>query len=558
MVFSEASGSPNNPPSFNTIPVLKPDATTLLAYSGSTLAGTATDSDGDTLAYYKDSGPTWLQVATNGTLSGTPAVSDVGTNTFNIRVEDGNSGSDTATLQIFVALGPVAPEFNADPIIGNNAVAGLPYNATLAGSASDANGDPITFSLISAPTWLSVATNGTLSGTPTLIDLGLNQFDIQLQDGGGLASTGTVNITVVDGNALPYTESFETLNLWATTWPILGWSSDEWDAPQIRPVAYSYAGGLPITGMRHEQVLDVNGPVENNFTSTLSHSNILVDAMIQPALRTNPAHPAGNLSSQTLFYFNANGKLVVFHSVYSNAFTTVSQQWTELDNTPITNGQWVRLKVTCDYLSDGLRNDKYFSIELNGTTLTSSNAYNTYSPTDEVADMGGSLFLCANSGNGTGSTALSGLALDGLMRVDDLTISTPASVTAQGTPLEWIEFFYPGSDHATVDLLDTDGDGLKTWQEFLAGTDPTNPNSTFTGTIVQLPGGDMEIAWPSSFDGPLAPYSVYCSTNLLAPGGGWELVEGNILRNISGTNTWINPTPPDAPAVFYRPAVQNP
>jgi hypothetical protein len=51
---------------------------------------------------------------------------------------------------------------------------------------------------------------------------------------------------------------------------------------------------------------------------------------------------------------------------------------------------------------------------------------------------------------------------------------------------------------------------------------------------------------------------MYCSTNLLVPGGGWELVEGNILRDVSGVNRWQDPAPPVAPAVFYRPAVQTP
>jgi hypothetical protein len=555
---SLTSPTGNNPATFNSDPVLKPDALAQQTYTGATLDGVASDLDGDTLSYYKDSGPAWLYIATNGTLSGTPAVANAGTNTFGIRVEDGIAGSDTATLKIFVAIGPVAPEFNSDPIAKNNAVADMLYGGSLANDASDGNDDPITFTLVGAPTWLTVATNGTLSGTPTAAHLGLNEFNVRAQDPGGSNSTATVQINVVDGNALPYVETFETLNRWTTTSPVWGWSAEEWNAPQIRPVAYDYVGSRPITGMRHEQVLDVNGPVENNFASALPHSTILVDAMIQPTLRTDPKNPEANTSSQASFFFNASGKLVVYHAIYSGAFSTVSQQWTALNNTAITNGQWIRLKISCDYLSDSLRNDTYFSIELDGTTLTSPSAYNTYSPTNEVIDMDGALFLSADSGNGGGSTALSGVVMDGLMRVDDLTVSTPNSVTAHGTPKEWIESFYPGSDPATLDLLDSDGDGLTTWQEFLAGTDPTNPGSALRGSIAQQPSGEIEIRWPSAFGGPLAPYAVYCSTNLLAPGGGWELLEGNILRDVSGTNRWENPTPPDTPSVFYRPAVQNP
>jgi hypothetical protein len=409
------------------------------------------------------------------------------------------------------------------------------------------------------------------TGMLTALTIVIPSFGTLLSNPDSESAPGVENHAVVDtayntslldntsnSNRLPYAESFETFDLWTTTWLAWGWSSEEWNAARIRPIRYDYAGSLPISGLRHEQVMDVNGPVRHNFTSALSHSHVLVDAMIQPALRTHPSHPPANADAQAAFYFNGNGKLAVFHSIYSGGFTTVSQQWTELNHTAITNGQWVRFKVTCDYLSDSLRGDKYYSVELDGTALTSPNAYNTPQPTNEVADMGGSLFLCANSGNGGGNAALTGLAFDGLMRVDDLTVSTPSSVTAQGTPLEWLESYYPGADLEAVDLLDTDGDGHFAWQEYLAGTDPTDDTSAFIGSIAQLPSGDLEITWPSAFDGSLLPYAVYISTNLTAPDGGWERVEGSILRDVSGVNRWVNPSPPAAPAVFYRPAIQNP
>jgi hypothetical protein len=551
----------NNPPTFDTDPILKAGATAEQAYTDSTLNGEATDLDGDALTYSKDGGPSWLTIASDGALSGTPAVSNGGTNQFGIRVEDGNGGSDTATLAIFVTVPPAPPAFNSDPVIEANAVMDVPYTSTLEDDATDDNGDTLTFSKTSGPAWLSVAPDGSLSGTPSLSDLGLNQFNLRVQETSGSNDTATLEITVIEpqGTGHPhYIEPFETNHLWTTIWGKPGWSSTEWNAPQIRAATNSYAGEFPVAGIRHEQVLDVNGPVTNNFTGGLTHSNMLVDAMIQPSLRTDPTPPTPNAASQAAFYLNSNGKLVVFHSVYTGNFTGVAQQWTELSHAPIAEGQWIRLKVSCDYLSDSLRNDKYFSIELDGAELSSGSAYNTHSPIDEVADMGGTLFLCANSGNGSGSTTLSSLVLDGVVRMDDLTVSAPSSVTSKGTPFEWIERFYPGSTYEAIDLQDTDGDGLKTWEEYLAGTDPTDGNSAFIGTLSQLPSGDFEIAWPSSFSGSLAPYAMYCSTNLLASGGGWELLEGNILRDISGINRWVDPSPPSAPAVFYRPAIQNP
>lgn len=88
------------PPSFYS-PLLSL-ATEGQAYAGS-LAGTAFDYDsGDILTYSKVSGPAWLNVAADGTLSGTPQAGDIGLNQFIVQVADGFGGGDTTTLDIEV------------------------------------------------------------------------------------------------------------------------------------------------------------------------------------------------------------------------------------------------------------------------------------------------------------------------------------------------------------------------------------------------------------------------------------------------------------------------
>ena len=69
--------SPDNPPVFTSDPISKPDGTAGQPYSGS-LSGSASDPDGDPLTFAKVSGPAWLTVAANGSLSGTPWASDQG------------------------------------------------------------------------------------------------------------------------------------------------------------------------------------------------------------------------------------------------------------------------------------------------------------------------------------------------------------------------------------------------------------------------------------------------------------------------------------------------
>jgi endoglucanase len=93
----------NNAPYFTSDPIGKPDAIEDAAYSGQTLAGNASDPDSDPLTFSKVSGPAWLTITANGTLSGTPSDSDTGNNVFTVRVEDGGGLYDKAVMNIYVA-----------------------------------------------------------------------------------------------------------------------------------------------------------------------------------------------------------------------------------------------------------------------------------------------------------------------------------------------------------------------------------------------------------------------------------------------------------------------
>ncbi len=185
----------NNPPVFGSDPITGGNATEDSAYSGS-LAGSATDADADTLSYAKTNGPAWLTIATNGSLSGTPTNSDVGANIFTVSVSDGQGGSDSATLNITVINTNDTPVFTANPIIGGNATKEVAYSGSIAGSATDDDNNPLTYAKVSGPNWLSVAANGTLSGTPTAGDVGANVFTVSVTDSIAAPVTATLNITV--------------------------------------------------------------------------------------------------------------------------------------------------------------------------------------------------------------------------------------------------------------------------------------------------------------------------------------------------------------------------
>ena len=98
------------------------------------------------------------------------------------------------------------PAFTVDPVDTADAVEGIPYSSTLANDASDPEGDPMSFSKVSGAAWLSIASDGSLSGTPGSGDFGLNTFTVQVDAAGG-SDTATLNITVLDQTGFDINEA---------------------------------------------------------------------------------------------------------------------------------------------------------------------------------------------------------------------------------------------------------------------------------------------------------------------------------------------------------------
>src|SRR5690606_36011544 len=75
------------------------------------------------------------------------------------------------------------PAFNTNPIPAPAATQGGNY-ATLNFSlpATDPDGGTLTYSKLSGPAWLTVGSNGALSGTPANSDVGKNYFVVRVTD----------------------------------------------------------------------------------------------------------------------------------------------------------------------------------------------------------------------------------------------------------------------------------------------------------------------------------------------------------------------------------------
>jgi fibronectin type 3 domain-containing protein len=187
-------GGANSAPVFTGDPLYKTAATQDIAYTGQTLADSASDADGGTLTFAKVGGPAWLTVAADGTLSGTPGNSDVGTNLFVVRVTDSTGATDDANLYITVINVNDAPTWTL--LTCPDITRDQPYSTAITAADIDV-GDTLVYSKVSGPAWLAVAADGTLSGTPAESDVGVNTFAVRVTDSTGAFTDATITVTVL-------------------------------------------------------------------------------------------------------------------------------------------------------------------------------------------------------------------------------------------------------------------------------------------------------------------------------------------------------------------------
>ncbi len=167
-----------------------------------TLAGRVTDIDGVPLTFSGKSGPTWLTIAANGALSGTPTESEVGDNNFIVTARNETLGSDV-TVIITVKSANTPPAWSRNPIVLPDAIVGQAYNQSIAAFASDADGDPIKFSKVDGSTWAYLTSAGLFIGVPETANIGVNEFTVRVTDNKGAFADAKVLIRVRTGNQPP-------------------------------------------------------------------------------------------------------------------------------------------------------------------------------------------------------------------------------------------------------------------------------------------------------------------------------------------------------------------
>ena len=172
----------NSPPTISGVPA---NAVTInQTYS---FQPTASDPNSDTLRFAISGRPSWATFSTStGRLSGTPVAANVGTySNIVISVNDGQVSAALPAFSIQVRdLPNTPPTISGTP--GTSATTGQAYSFTP--SASDADKNPLTYSIANKPAWATFTTStGRLSGTPAATNVG-NYANIMISVSDGRAS----------------------------------------------------------------------------------------------------------------------------------------------------------------------------------------------------------------------------------------------------------------------------------------------------------------------------------------------------------------------------------
>jgi uncharacterized repeat protein (TIGR03803 family) len=110
----------------------------------------------------------------------------------------------------------ILPMFLGNPFTQDVATVGVPYGGSLATNSIRPPGGTVLFAKLDGPAWLNVDSDGTLSGTPALSDLGTNTFTVNLSDTNGWACAATMRIPVVASSCITASIVRQGATLWLT------------------------------------------------------------------------------------------------------------------------------------------------------------------------------------------------------------------------------------------------------------------------------------------------------------------------------------------------------
>lgn len=289
-------------PGKNVVPVISGSPpTTVLAGAPYEFVPTASDANGDRLKFSVSNRPAWATFdSTTGRLRGVPAASQTGSYpNVVISVSDGRARASLPAFTITVQASAATPPANGAPTISGTPAASVTAGRTYSfrPSASDPDGDRLTFSVANRPAWASFdASSGALVGTPSSADVGTYAgVAIGVSDGTLSASLPAFTIVVQAPNQPPTISGAPPASVIAgQTYTFSPRASD----PEGRPLTFSitnkptWATFSTATGALTGTPTDVAVGTYSNVSISVS-DGALTAALAPFAITVQPAPLAG-------------------------------------------------------------------------------------------------------------------------------------------------------------------------------------------------------------------------------------------------------------------------
>lgn len=434
-----------------------------------------------------------LKLYVNGTLaaSGTtalspsdirPAANFIGKSQFadpllNGRVDEFMVFNQVLTpARIAALMTAQAPAFSSDPITRPAGAAGVVYEQTLAGTATDPNlNNWINYQKTGGPRWLTVDGYGRLSGQPAASDAGQNRFIIRATDATGLASETTLLINV-PGPA-------DALGLWQFD----GNLTNQTGGTATATGGPGYEAGWFDKALRFDAV-DDSATLPSGMLSTAA------DFTLAARVRWD-----GGANWQRIFDFGVDTTKYLMMTPQSGSGTlrfSIKNAGAEqvLDGPALTAGDWAHVAVTLT----GSTGTLYFNgtaVATKSITIDPSAINPTLNYLGESQFTADPLFAGALDEMRIFKRALSAAEVSSLA-------FPPAAVSVPDNSYEGWAFLQPFPTPASSGAgSDPDADGLVNLLEFLLGTNPLGGDSG-----VALRGG---VATAAELGGATTPGKTY-------------------------------------------------
>ncbi|WP_029277763.1 tandem-95 repeat protein [Pedobacter borealis] len=293
---------------------------------------TASDVEGDALTYTLSIAPTngTVVINTDGTYTYTPNANYNGTDSFTATVSDGKGGTTIITISITIT------SVNDLPVATSPAVSTLedtPKTGRI--TATDADGDPLTFTITILPTkgTLVLNANGTYIYTPNADYNGPDNFVVRVSDGNGGTTNVTTLITVTPVNDAPVASSPAITTSEDTPKTGIITATDVDGDPLTYTVTTTPANGTVVINANgtYNYTPDANYTGADSFTVTVSDSKggtvaVTINVTVTPVNHPTAVNDVAVTNAGTLVTINVLANDVKGDANINPATVVITQQ----------------------------------------------------------------------------------------------------------------------------------------------------------------------------------------------------------------------------------------